>query len=99
MTYFRKAIEDMASDSLRCVAIAYRPYEEEVPDTEEQLAHWSLPEDGLVLLAIVGIKVCIFFRSMPTIFMFAILFLIMYDSILTVLFFSNLKLKLITIHK
>ncbi|CAL5184581.1 unnamed protein product [Lathyrus oleraceus] len=56
MTYFRKAIEDMASDSLRCVAIAYRPYEEEVPDTEEQLAHWSLPEDGLVLLAIVGIK-------------------------------------------
>lgn len=98
MSYFRKAIEDMASDSLRCVAIAYRPFEDAVPDTEEQLAHWSLPEDGLVLLAIVGIKVCIFFRNMPTIFMFVILFLTMYDIILTVLFFSNLKLKLLTIH-
>lgn len=57
MTFFKKAIEDMASDSLRCVAIAYRPYEKEkVPDNEEQLAHWSLPEEELVLLAIVGIK-------------------------------------------
>lgn len=57
MTFFKKAIEDMANDSLRCVAIAYRPYEKEkVPDNEEQLAHWSLPEEELVLLAIVGIK-------------------------------------------
>lgn len=56
MTFFKKAIEDMASDSLRCVAIAFRPYEEKVPDNEEQLAHWSLPEEELVLLAIVGIK-------------------------------------------
>ncbi|XP_027353594.1 calcium-transporting ATPase 8, plasma membrane-type-like [Abrus precatorius] len=57
MTFFKKAIEDMAADSLRCVAIAYRSYEKEkVPTNEELLAHWSLPEDDLVLLAIVGLK-------------------------------------------
>jgi hypothetical protein len=68
MTFFKKAIEDMAAESLRCVAIAYRSYEKEkVPDSEEQLAHWSLPDDDLVLLAIVGIKVRIFFKNMPTI--------------------------------
>lgn len=56
--FFRKAIEDMAAGSLRCVAIAYRPYEmENVPTDEEQLDQWVLPEDDLVLLAIVGIKV------------------------------------------
>ncbi|KAJ9689361.1 hypothetical protein PVL29_014846 [Vitis rotundifolia] len=55
--FFKKAIEDMAVRSLRCVAIAYRPYEmENVPTDEEQLAQWVLPEDDLVLLAIVGIK-------------------------------------------
>lgn len=53
---FKNAIEDMASSSLRCVAIAYRTYERErVPD-EEELSRWTLPEDDLVLLAIVGIK-------------------------------------------
>ncbi|XP_029127220.1 calcium-transporting ATPase 8, plasma membrane-type isoform X2 [Cajanus cajan] len=58
MTFFRKAIEDMAADSLRCVAIAYRSYEKEkVPTNEDLLAHWSLPEDDLILLAIVGLKV------------------------------------------
>ncbi|KAK7329119.1 hypothetical protein VNO77_23265 [Canavalia gladiata] len=57
MTVFKKAIEDMAADSLRCVAIAYRLYEKEkIPANEELLAHWSLPEDDLVLLAIVGLK-------------------------------------------
>ncbi|TKY72778.1 Calcium-transporting ATPase 8 [Spatholobus suberectus] len=57
MTFFKNAIEDMASDSLRCVAIAYRSYEKEkVPTNEELLAHWSLPEDDLILLAIVGLK-------------------------------------------
>ena len=56
--FFKKAIEDMAASSLRCVAIAYRSYEmEKVPTDEEQLAQWVLPEDDLVLLAIVGIKV------------------------------------------
>ncbi|KAK4602832.1 hypothetical protein RGQ29_011719 [Quercus rubra] len=55
--FFKKAIGDMASGSLRCVAMAYRSYEvEKVPSTEEQLDQWALPEDDLVLLAIVGIK-------------------------------------------
>ena len=62
MTFSKNAIEDMAAASLRCVAIAYRPYEaENVPTSEEELAHWSLPEDNLILLAIVGIKACIFY--------------------------------------
>nr|KYP52553.1 Calcium-transporting ATPase 10, plasma membrane-type [Cajanus cajan] len=57
MTAFKKTIEDMAADSLRCIAIAYRSYEKEnVPTSEEELAHWSLPEDDLVLLAIIGLK-------------------------------------------
>jgi magnesium-transporting ATPase (P-type) len=55
---FKAAIDDMAASSLRCVAIAYRSYElDKVPTDEEHLAQWVLPEDGLVLLAIVGIKV------------------------------------------
>ncbi|XP_021815956.1 calcium-transporting ATPase 8, plasma membrane-type-like [Prunus avium] len=54
---FRESIEDMAARSLRCVAIAYRSYElESVPTDEQQLALWELPDDDLVLLAIVGIK-------------------------------------------
>lgn len=48
----------MAARSLRCVAIAYRNYNiDDVPVDEQQLANWNLPEDDLVLLAIVGIKV------------------------------------------
>ncbi|XP_059643033.1 calcium-transporting ATPase 9, plasma membrane-type [Cornus florida] len=55
--FFKEAIDDMAAKSLRCVAIAYRSYEKDkVPAGEEQLAQWVLPEDDLVLLAIVGIK-------------------------------------------
>ncbi|KAL4571213.1 hypothetical protein LXL04_017966 [Taraxacum kok-saghyz] len=55
--YFKKAIEDMAKESLRCVAIAYRPCESEsVPTDEDDLANWELPEGDLVLLAIVGLK-------------------------------------------
>ncbi|XP_052181761.1 calcium-transporting ATPase 10, plasma membrane-type-like [Diospyros lotus] len=54
---FKKSIEDMASGSLRCVAIAYRTYEmEKVPTDEEDLARWELPENDLTLLAIVGLK-------------------------------------------
>lgn len=50
----------MAAVTLRCVAIAYRAYEmEKVPKGEEQLTQWALPEDDLVLLAIVGIKVSV----------------------------------------
>ncbi|KAJ4953742.1 hypothetical protein NE237_030574 [Protea cynaroides] len=57
MCGFKKSIEDMAASSLRCVAIAYRPYDmDKVPKDEEQREQWVIPEDDLVLLAIVGIK-------------------------------------------
>ncbi|XP_022842824.1 calcium-transporting ATPase 8, plasma membrane-type-like isoform X2 [Olea europaea var. sylvestris] len=57
VSYFRKAIEDMAAGSLRCVAIAYRSYEiEKVPSNDVEMANWQLPEKNLILLAIVGIK-------------------------------------------
>uniref|UniRef100_A0A6M2F9D3 Calcium-transporting ATPase n=1 Tax=Populus davidiana TaxID=266767 RepID=A0A6M2F9D3_9ROSI len=57
MDFFKVAIDDMAARSLRCVAIAYRPYElDKVPTDEESLGKWVLPEDELVLLAVVGIK-------------------------------------------
>ncbi|CAN6547516.1 unnamed protein product [Malus baccata var. baccata] len=55
-TMFRKSIEDMATRSLRCVAIAYRPHELENVPADEQLSEWALPDDDLILLAIVGIK-------------------------------------------
>ncbi|KAK1417096.1 hypothetical protein QVD17_26218 [Tagetes erecta] len=55
--YFKKAIESMAAGSLRCVAIAYRTMKGETfPATEEELEYWQMPEDDLVLLAIVGLK-------------------------------------------
>lgn len=47
----------MAAGSLRCVTIAYRSYEPKDVPSDEQLAQWALPENDLVLLAIVGIKV------------------------------------------
>lgn len=57
LAFFKKAIEQMAEQSLRCVAIAYRSCKlDEVPSDEEHLSHWVLPDDELVLLAIVGIK-------------------------------------------
>lgn len=77
MNFFKKAIEDMAADSLRCVAIAYRDYKMEyVPTSEEELAHWSLPEDDLILLAIVGLKVCIFsrYQAFIAVIIFSVLF-------------------------
>ncbi|GFP96032.1 calcium-transporting ATPase 10 plasma membrane-type [Phtheirospermum japonicum] len=50
----RDAIDNMAARSLRCVAIAYRTCEaNEVPTDQEQLAQWDLPDDDLVLVAIV----------------------------------------------
>ncbi|KAL3632149.1 Calcium-transporting ATPase 9, plasma membrane-type [Castilleja foliolosa] len=53
----RDAIDNMAAKSLRCVAIAYRTCEaDEVPTDQEQLAQWDLPDEDLVLVAIVGIK-------------------------------------------
>lgn len=57
MEFLKDAINNMAEKSLRCVAVAYRTFEAEtVPTDQGQLAQWSLPEDELVLLAIVGIK-------------------------------------------
>uniref|UniRef100_A0A803M9R6 Calcium-transporting ATPase n=1 Tax=Chenopodium quinoa TaxID=63459 RepID=A0A803M9R6_CHEQI len=58
MSFFKGIIDDMAAKSLRCVAFAYRPYDRnDVPNTnEEELEQWTLPEDDLILLAIVGIK-------------------------------------------
>ncbi|KAK9715797.1 hypothetical protein RND81_06G190300 [Saponaria officinalis] len=57
MSFFRKAIDAMATRSLRCVAIAFRKHDvNKVPTDEEQLAHWVMPHDELILLAIVGIK-------------------------------------------
>lgn len=54
---FRRAIEDMASRTLRCVAIAYRPENiDNIPNDEEELSTWQIPENDLVLLAIVGLK-------------------------------------------
>ncbi|GMI78134.1 autoinhibited Ca(2+)-ATPase 9 [Hibiscus trionum] len=55
--FFEAAIDEMAASSLRCVALAYRLCErEKVPSDEESCSDWVLPEDNLVLLAIVGIK-------------------------------------------
>ena len=50
----------MAAGSLRCVALAYKLCKSEnVPIEEEELEHWDLPEDDLILLAIVGLKVLV----------------------------------------
>ena len=50
----------MAVESLRCVAIAYRPYDvKSVPSAAAELENWQLPESDLILLAIVGIKVLV----------------------------------------
>jgi P-type Ca2+ transporter type 2C len=54
---FKKSIEDMGANSLRCVAFAYCPCEAEVIPNDD-IANWKLPEDDLTLLGIVGIKVC-----------------------------------------
>ncbi|KAA3479501.1 calcium-transporting ATPase 9, plasma membrane-type-like [Gossypium australe] len=55
--FFEAAIDEMAANSLRCIALAFRLCEQEkVPGNEESFDDWVLPEDNLVLLAIVGIK-------------------------------------------
>ena len=60
MSFYKKAIEDMACSSLRCVSIAYRTYDmDKVPADEQQLTQWMIPQDDLVLLAIIGIKVLV----------------------------------------
>ncbi|RZB62246.1 Calcium-transporting ATPase 9, plasma membrane-type [Glycine soja] len=68
--FFKNSIEDMAAQSLRCVAIAYRSYDlDKIPSNEEELDQWSLPEHELVLLAIVGIKgnkICVLVHMLIT---------------------------------
>ncbi|KAG8481751.1 hypothetical protein CXB51_026617 [Gossypium anomalum] len=55
--FFEAAIDEMAANCLRCIALAYRLCEQEkVPSNEVSFDDWVLPEDNLVLLAIVGIK-------------------------------------------
>jgi len=57
MDEFKKFIEDMAAGSLRCIAFAYRLYDLEKVPREEDRINWTLPENDLILLGIVGIKV------------------------------------------
>jgi len=56
--FFKKVIEDMAANSLRCIALAYKTYDmDKLPVDEQELTQWPLPEDDLVLLALIGLKV------------------------------------------
>jgi hypothetical protein len=67
---FKKFIEDMAASSLRCVAFAYRTYEMVDVPSEDRRADWILPEDDLIMLGIVGIKVsceCTFYSAVEVI--------------------------------
>ena len=57
MDEFKKSIEDMAAASLRCIAFAYRLYDSEKVPKEEDRINWTLPENDLILLGFVGIKV------------------------------------------
>jgi hypothetical protein len=53
----------MAVASLRCVAFAYITHEMDDVPNEDQRAEWKLPEDNLIMLGIVGIKVHNIFES------------------------------------
>ncbi|XP_068643358.1 calcium-transporting ATPase 5, plasma membrane-type-like [Aristolochia californica] len=54
---FLKAIEDMAADSLRCVAFAYTSDNLEiVPKDEDERSQWKIPEENLIFIGIVGLK-------------------------------------------
>ncbi|CAO2201012.1 unnamed protein product [Urochloa humidicola] len=57
----KKFIEDIAAASLRCVAFAYRTHKMDDVPNEDQRAEWKLPEDNLIMLGIVGMKVHIEF--------------------------------------
>lgn len=54
--HFRKYIEDMAEQSLRCVAFAYRNLDSKDIPSEEQRINWQLPDNDLTLIGIVGMK-------------------------------------------
>ena len=64
MNEFSKYIEEMAAKSLRCVAFAFRKYEFDDVPPEIERETWLLPEDELILTAIVGIKVYLQFGKL-----------------------------------
>lgn len=54
----------MAALSLRCIAFAYRPIDgSNVPANEEEGSEWKQPDDDLIFMGIVGIKVCTFLST------------------------------------
>uniref|UniRef100_A0ACD5Z9I7 Uncharacterized protein n=1 Tax=Avena sativa TaxID=4498 RepID=A0ACD5Z9I7_AVESA len=53
---FKRYIEDMAEQSLRCVAFAYRNLDLKDIPSEEQRISWQLPDNDLTLIGIVGMK-------------------------------------------
>lgn len=56
-TEFNNVIEGMAAQALRCIAFAYRPFNErEIPGTEDARSEWQAPDQGLILMAVAGIK-------------------------------------------
>ncbi|OEL37477.1 Calcium-transporting ATPase 8, plasma membrane-type [Dichanthelium oligosanthes] len=52
----KKFVEDMAEQSLRCIAFAYRNLGLEDVPSEEQKLSWKLPDNDLTLIGIVGMK-------------------------------------------
>lgn len=55
----RNQIEGMAAASLRCIAFAYKVLDDEVmllKGGEENLRAWEIPHEGLVFVAVIGIK-------------------------------------------
>ncbi|KAF0906129.1 hypothetical protein E2562_009120 [Oryza meyeriana var. granulata] len=53
---FKKYIEEMAEESLRCVAFAYRNLDlGDVPNEEERI-NWELPDNDLTFIGIVGMR-------------------------------------------
>lgn len=53
----KKFIEDMAEQSLRCIAFAYRNLDPEDVPNEDQRINWQLPDNDLTLIGIAGMKV------------------------------------------
>ncbi|AQK68932.1 Calcium-transporting ATPase 9 plasma membrane-type [Zea mays] len=52
----KKLIEDMAEQSLRCIAFAYRNLDMKDVPSEEQRINWQLPDNELTLIGIIGMK-------------------------------------------
>ncbi|KAL3694030.1 hypothetical protein R1sor_007681 [Riccia sorocarpa] len=53
----KNVIEGMAAASLRCIAFAYKPLDSTtIPETEEDLRTWPIPDQELVFIGVIGIK-------------------------------------------